>query len=46
MIERRGDRKYNEPMPPDEAKARIIRSTRAAPSWISVTPISASTIYA
>ena len=25
MIERRGDRKYNEPMPPDEAKARIIR---------------------
>ena len=25
MIERRGDRKYNEPMPPDEAKERIIR---------------------
>ena len=25
MIERRGDSKHSEPMPPDEAKARIIR---------------------
>ena len=46
MIERRGDRKYNEPMPPDEAKERIIRFNEGGISWISVTPISASTIYA